>query len=231
MVTGLNTLFFFFSTICETFFYVEFFFRWTFTSRQQKKPKTFENFQISFQILIFTFRYRYLVRYIVIFIFISNIAQPQFKSQSFFLFLLFVNQFIKSFYQNLFCIQHTSIVDWCAEFRILCPRRRRFESQFNQLFGLDEGQWCDSVSSARVNPALNGYLEKSGEGKQEGCAKAQDGWPPAPHCTSWLKGQETEISTAGRDCKVQCCIIYHFTLLLYFEEGIGLEFFVLKSFL
>ena len=66
----------------------------------------------------------------------------------------------------------------------------------------DGGQWCDSVSLARVDPALNGYLEKSGEGKQEGCAKAQVGWPPAPHCTSWLKGQETEISTAGTDCKV-----------------------------
>ena len=60
----------------------------------------------------------------------------------------------------------------------------------------------DSVSLARVDPALNGYLKKSGEGKQKGCAKAQDGWLPAPHCTSWLKGQETEISTAGRDCKV-----------------------------
>jgi hypothetical protein len=34
-----------------------------------------------------------------------------------------------------------------------------------------------TVSSARVDPALNGYLKKSGEGKQEGCAKAQDGWP------------------------------------------------------
>ena len=66
----------------------------------------------------------------------------------------------------------------------------------------DGGQWRDSVSLARVDPALNGYLEKSGEGKQEGCAKAQDGWPPTPHCTSWLKGQETEISTAGTDCKV-----------------------------
>ena len=67
----------------------------------------------------------------------------------------------------------------------------------------DGGQWRDSVSLARVNPALNGYMAKSGEGKQEGCAKAQDGWPPPPpHCTSWLKGQETEISTAGTDCKV-----------------------------
>ena len=41
----------------------------------------------------------------------------------------------------------------------------------------DGSQWRDSVSLARVDPALNGYLEKSGEGKQEGCAKAQDGWP------------------------------------------------------
>ena len=66
----------------------------------------------------------------------------------------------------------------------------------------DGGQWRDSVSLAKVDPALNGYLEKSGEGKQEGCAKVQDGWPSTLHCTSWLKGQETEISTAGRDCKV-----------------------------
>ena len=63
-------------------------------------------------------------------------------------------------------------------------------------------RWRDSVSLARVDPALNGYLEKSRKGKQEGCAKAQDGCPPPPHCTSRLKGQETEISTAGRDCKV-----------------------------
>ena len=36
---------------------------------------------------------------------------------------------------------------------------------------------------------------------KEGCAKAQDGWPPTPHCTSWLKGLETEINTAGLDLK------------------------------
>ena len=29
----------------------------------------------------------------------------------------------------------------------------------------DGGHWRDSVSSASVDPALNGYLEKSGEGK------------------------------------------------------------------
>ena len=42
----------------------------------------------------------------------------------------------------------------------------------------DGGQWRDSVSLARVDPALNVYQEKSGDGKQEGCAKAQDGCPP-----------------------------------------------------
>ena len=89
-----------------------------------------------------------------------------------------------------------------AGFGILCLRGRGLESQCAQFFSWDGGQWRDSVSLARVDPALNGYLEKSGEGKQEGCAKAQDGWPPTPHCTSWLKGQETEISTASRDCKV-----------------------------
>ena len=51
-----------------------------------------------------------------------------------------------------------------------------------------------TVSSARVDPALNGYLEKSGEGKEKGCVKA-------PHFTSWLKDHETEISTAGLDFK------------------------------
>ena len=44
----------------------------------------------------------------------------------------------------------------------------------------DGGQWRDSVSSARVDPALNGFLEKSGEGKQEGFVKAEDRWHPAP---------------------------------------------------
>ena len=41
----------------------------------------------------------------------------------------------------------------------------------NYLFW-DGDQLRDSVGSARVDPALNGYLEKSGEGKQEGCAKS-----------------------------------------------------------
>ena len=79
-------------------------------------------------------------------------------------------------------------------------------------FYKEKSLYCSKVQFKVTSPncliwgslltSLNGYLEKSGEGKQEGWAKAQDGWPPTPHCTSWLKGQETEISTAGTDCKV-----------------------------
>ena len=64
-----------------------------------------------------------------------------------------------------------------------------------------------TVSLAKVDPSLNRHLEKC-EGKQEGCAKAHDSWPPTPHCTSWLKDQGIEISTASRDCNVQCRILY-----------------------
>ena len=54
----------------------------------------------------------------------------------------------------------------------------------------DRGQRRNSIGSDRFDPTPNGYLEKSGEGKQEGCAKKGDGWPPNPDCTSWLKGQK-----------------------------------------
>ena len=86
---------------------------------------------------------------------------------------------------------------WHAGVENMCPRGTGSIPVVTSHLVWDGGQWCDSVSSARVDPALSGYLEKSGEGKQEGCAKAQDNWPPAPHCTSWLKGYETEISTVG----------------------------------
>jgi len=39
----------------------------------------------------------------------------------------------------------------------------------------EQGQWRDSVSSTRVNPNLNGYIEKSGESKQEVYVITQDG--------------------------------------------------------
>ena len=90
---------------------------------------------------------------------------------------------------------------WHAGVGILCPRGTDSIPVVTSYLVWKGGQWCNSVSSARVDPALNGYLEKSGEGQQEGFVKAQDGWPPAPHCTSWLKDHETEISTAGLDFK------------------------------
>ena len=80
---------------------------------------------------------------------------------------------------NSFIPLYASIIDHVS-FWILCLRGRGFESQCPNCSVWDGGQWRDSVSLARVDPALNGYLEKYGEDKQEGCAKAQDGCPPPP---------------------------------------------------
>ena len=44
----------------------------------------------------------------------------------------------------------------------------------------DGGEWRDSVSSTRVDPALNGNLEKSGEGKEEGLKKHRMAGPHPP---------------------------------------------------
>jgi hypothetical protein len=85
------------------------------------------------------------------------------------------------------------------------------------------GQWCFSVNSARVNQARNRYLEKSRESKQEGCATEQDGWsripPPSPHCTYWLKGHETEISTNNNDCK-SSMLNYLLTYIACFKQQV-----------
>ena len=43
-----------------------------------------------------------------------------------------------------------------------------------------EGQCCYSISSAKVDQALNGYFGESGEGKQEEYVKAKDGWLQIP---------------------------------------------------
>ena len=71
-----------------------------------------------------------------------------------------------------------SRVGWCAGFESFVCKDAGSNPGVPNRSVWDGSQWRDSVSLARVYPALNGYLEKSGEGKQEGCAKAQDGWPP-----------------------------------------------------
>ena len=62
--------------------------------------------------------------------------------------------------------------------RILCQRGTGSIPVVVIYLVWDGGQRRDSVTSARVNPALHGYLEKFGEGKQERFVKAQDDWPP-----------------------------------------------------
>ena len=55
-----------------------------------------------------------------------------------------------------------------------------FNLSCDQFLVWDGVQWRDSADSARVNPALLGYLKKSDKGKQDGYVKVQDGWTPAP---------------------------------------------------
>ena len=50
-------------------------------------------------------------------------------------------------------------------FVILYPKSDVSNPSVSYYLVSDGDQWCDSVSSARVDPALNGYLEKSGEDK------------------------------------------------------------------
>ena len=45
---------------------------------------------------------------------------------------------------------------------------------------VERGSTVWLLSSASVDSALNGYLEKSREGKQGRCVKALDGWTPSP---------------------------------------------------
>jgi len=104
---------------------------------------------------------------------------------------------------------------WRSGVGILYPRGTGSIPVVTSCLVWEGGQWRDSINSARVDPALNGNLEKSGEGKEEGCVKAQDGWPPASHCTFWLKGHEMDISTAGLDLKG---LVPSFTYLLFFLQ-------------
>ena len=78
-------------------------------------------------------------------------------------------------YIYIYIHQSSWLSGWRAGVGIPCPRDTGSIPVVTSYLVWDGGQWCDSVSSARVDPALNGYLEKSEESKQEGCVKAQDG--------------------------------------------------------
>ena len=85
---------------------------------------------------------------------------------------------ISSLDPRLLLAREFQAVEWLA--RWICNplfEGQGFDSYCSWFFVWDRGQWHDSVSSATVDPALNGYLVKSGEGKQEGCTKVQDGSP------------------------------------------------------
>ena len=70
--------------------------------------------------------------------------------------------------------------DWRVGLKILCARGTGLIPGIASYLVWYWGKWCEHVSSARNDPALNGYLEKSGVRKQEGCSKAQEEWPPTP---------------------------------------------------
>ena len=82
---------------------------------------------------------------------------------------------------------------------ILCLRGKGSIHDQAGYLGFGQGQWRDSLSSAKVGAALNGYLEKSGKDNKKRCVKAQVGSPPTPYYTSWLKGHKREFSTASLD--------------------------------
>lgn len=75
----------------------------------------------------------------------------------------------------------------------------------NALFGTGSVAWLCKFNQSWPS-CKNGYLEKTGEGKQEAFAKAQDDCPP---WTSWLKADKTETSTVCLDLKglVPTCLL------------------------
>ena len=69
------------------------------------------------------------------------------------------------FFEKLFCR------------KILCSKGKGLNSSISSYLVEKGGgvHWRDSISLTRVDPTLIGHLDKYGEGKQEGCAEAQDG--------------------------------------------------------
>ena len=81
----------------------------------------------------------------------------------------------------------------------------------------------------RSKPALNRQMEKYAKGKQGGCTKAQDFWPPALNCNSWPKGHKVEISTASLDLDVSV-LPYLLTCILVLSLPTFYLHYYLKSF-
>jgi hypothetical protein len=68
----------------------------------------------------------------------------------------------------------------CAGLRILCPRGTGSIPGVASYLVWDAGQWCDSVSLARVDPALNEYLENLGKVSRKGVRKHKMSGPQPP---------------------------------------------------
>ena len=98
---------------------------------------------------------------------------------------------------KLFVSSRPSWVDWCAGFRILWPRGRGFEFLCTQLYSWGSDHWRDSVSLARVNPALYGYLEKSGEGKHGRVCESTVLLAPIPTLPGWRANKRRTAPPVG----------------------------------
>ena len=75
------------------------------------------------------------------------------------------------------------------------------------------GGWRDSVSSTRIESALNGYLAKCGKVNRKGLRKHRMGLALNPHCTCRPKVHERQITTGSRTRKFQGRTLYLYQFL------------------